>query len=90
MNARELRYAIEAGMTPLQALEGATAAAPETLGAKAPRSGRLEEHFDADFISLDHNPLDDVRILENPENVVNVWKGGRLVKMHGRPINMLD
>lgn len=30
-NAMELRYAIEAGMTPLQAIEMATATPPETL-----------------------------------------------------------
>ena len=37
-NARELYHAVEAGMTPLQAIEAATASAPATLGKMAPLS----------------------------------------------------
>lgn len=38
-NGHELRYAVDADMTPLEAIEAATATAPETLGAQAPLSG---------------------------------------------------
>ena len=33
-NGKELYYAVQAGMTPLQAIEACTATAPETLGRK--------------------------------------------------------
>ena len=47
-------------MTPLQAIEAATATGPLTLGPQAPRSGRLEAGFDADVITLDADPLADI------------------------------
>lgn len=73
-------YLTKAGMTPLQAIEAATANGPLTLGPQAPMSGRLREHYDADLIALDKNPLDDIRILKKPEHVTHVWKGGKLFK----------
>lgn len=78
--SRELRHLIEAGLTPLQAIEAATATGPLTLGAQAPRSGRLQEGFDADLIALDRSPLELDSVWGDPERVTNVWKGGRLVK----------
>ena len=38
----ELLYAVEAGMTPLQAIEAATANGPATLGPMAPLSGQIK------------------------------------------------
>ncbi|TVY92704.1 hypothetical protein LAWI1_G002874 [Lachnellula willkommii] len=52
-NGSELVYAVEAGLSPLQAIEAATANAPETLSLQAPLSGQLKEGYDADFIALD-------------------------------------
>ncbi|KAJ3495386.1 hypothetical protein NLG97_g3432 [Lecanicillium saksenae] len=79
-NGHELSYAVELGMTPLQAIESATAIAPETLGGLAPKSGQLKPGYDADFIAIAHNPLQDIRVLANPDNVTHVWKGGKLYK----------
>ncbi|KJK80175.1 hypothetical protein H634G_04414 [Metarhizium anisopliae BRIP 53293] len=79
-NANELVYAVELGMTPLQAIESATANGPLTLGGLAPLSGQLKEGYDADVIAVKMNPLDDISVLTNPENVTHVWKGGRLFK----------
>ncbi|EHK21308.1 uncharacterized protein TRIVIDRAFT_209448 [Trichoderma virens Gv29-8] len=79
-NAHELVYAVELGMTPLQAIECATANGPETLGGMAPLSGQLKVGYDADIIAVAANPLDDVRVLTNTNNITHVWKGGKLFK----------
>ncbi|MGA7096417.1 MAG: amidohydrolase family protein, partial [Acidimicrobiia bacterium] len=47
-NAEELGFMVDAGMSPLQAIEAATANGPETLGPQAPKAGQLVEGFDAD------------------------------------------
>ncbi|CAG8956931.1 hypothetical protein HYFRA_00011980 [Hymenoscyphus fraxineus] len=90
MNGIEFKYAVEAGLSPLQAIEAGTANAPETLGPKAPKSGVLKEGYDADIIALSKNPLDDIEVLSEPRNITHVWKGGRLFKADGNPINILD
>jgi imidazolonepropionase-like amidohydrolase len=79
-NGRELPLLEEIGMTPLQAIEAATAAAPETLGPQAPRSGRLAEGYDADVIMVDGDPLVDLKLLADPTRILGVWRGGRRVK----------
>ena len=75
-NGSEIRNLINAGLTDLEAIEAATARAPETLGLQAPRSGRLEVGFDADVIALDASPLDDRSVWGEPDRVTHVWKGG--------------
>lgn len=74
-------------MTPLQAIEAGTANAPETLGPQAPLSGQLATGFDADFIAISENPLEDIAALANPEKVTHVWKGGKLFKSPGKPLS---
>lgn len=83
-NAHELLWAVEAGMTPLQAIECATANGPEVLGAMAPLSGQLKVGYDADFIGLEENPLDDLTVLLKRHNISYVWKGGKMLK--GPPV----
>jgi imidazolonepropionase-like amidohydrolase len=90
MNGGEFKYALEAGMTPLQAIEAGTANAPDTLGPKAPKSGQLRQGYEADFIALSENPLDDITVLENPAKVLHVWKGGKMYKKDGNPISILN
>ena len=80
MNGRELAHLVALGMTPLQAIDAATATGPLTLGPQAPRSGRLEARFDADVITLDADPLADIGVLADPAHVTGVWTGGRRVK----------
>lgn len=79
-NAREFHWMKVAGMTPLQAIEAATATPPETLGRQGPKAGQLKEGFDADVIVVSKNPLDDVEVLTDPANITHVWKGGKLFK----------
>ena len=61
-NATEFVYAVEAGMTPLQAIEAGTVCAPSTLGPQAPLSGQLRPGYDADIIALSTNPMDDIGV----------------------------
>ncbi len=67
-------------MTPLQAIESATANGPLTLGALAPKSGLLDKGYHADLIAVDFDPLDDVSLWGDPDRVTHIWKGGELVK----------
>ena len=82
-NGYEIPLAVEHGMTPLQAIEAATANGPLTLGPQAPRSGEIKIGFDADFIALEKNPLDDIWVFKKPKNITYIWKGGKLVKAPG-------
>jgi imidazolonepropionase-like amidohydrolase len=79
-NGRELPLLVAAGMTPLQAIEAATANGPLTLGPQAPLSGRLIPGHRADVITLDADPLADITVLADPGHVVGVWTAGRRVK----------
>ncbi|KAI3016136.1 hypothetical protein CBS147482_3175 [Aspergillus niger] len=79
-NGKELVYAVAAGMTPLAAIEAATANGPLTLGDQAPKSGQLREGFDADIIALTANPLENIIVVSDPKNVTHVWRYGKLVK----------
>jgi len=79
-NGRELSLLVEAGFTPLEAIESATAGGPDTLGPQAPRSGQLQSGYDADVIALDADPVADIAVLAEPAHVIGVWKAGRRVK----------
>jgi imidazolonepropionase-like amidohydrolase len=80
-NGKEIFWAVNAGMTPLQAIEACTATAPETLGPQiAPKSGQLKEGYDADIIAVCGNPLENIDLLSEAANITHVWKGGKLYK----------
>jgi imidazolonepropionase-like amidohydrolase len=84
-NGAEPGYLVKLGMTPLEAIEAATATGPLTLGPQAPRSGQLAEGYDADIITLDADPLADISVLASPAHVTAVWTGGRQVKGAAAP-----
>ena len=75
-NAEELPLLVDCGMTPLQAIETATANGPDTLGPQAPNAGQLIEGMDADVICVSGDPSTDVSVLADPSNVTHVFKGG--------------
>lgn len=83
MNGHELRLMVEAGMTPLQAIEAGTANGPLTLGPQGPESGQLKDGYIADVIAVSENPLDNIDVLAEPQNVTTVWKAGEVVKHAG-------
>jgi imidazolonepropionase-like amidohydrolase len=75
-NGEELGHMVRAGLTPLQAIEAATATGPLTVGPQAPKTGMLETGFDADVITLASDPLEDIALLADPGRVLQVWKRG--------------
>lgn len=79
-NGKELSLMVEVGMTPLQAIEMATANGPATLGPQAPNSGQLKQGMDADVICVAGDPSADVTILADQTNVTHVFKGGTRYK----------
>jgi imidazolonepropionase-like amidohydrolase len=83
-NGGELGHMTSLGLSPLAAIEAATANGPLTLGPQAPHSGKLEAGRDADVITLDADPLADISVLADPAHVTGVWRGGRRVKDQAR------
>jgi imidazolonepropionase-like amidohydrolase len=81
--AKELEYAVEAGMSNLEAIKAATANGPLTVGLKAPKTGQLKVGYEADIIGLLANPVEDVKVLQEIYNVQWVWKGGKAFKGPG-------
>ncbi len=79
-NGLELPLLVRAGLSPLEAIEAATANGPLTLGPQAPSSGQLVEGWDADVITVDANPLADITVLADQLHVTGVWVRGRRVK----------
>lgn len=75
-NAEELPLMVECGMTPLQAIEMATANGPATLGPQAPDSGQLKSGMDADVICVSGDPSTDASVLAKPDNITHVFKAG--------------
>lgn len=65
----ELRLMVEAGATPLQAIQSGTSAAAELLGLEA-ETGSLEAGKSADIIAVGGNPLEDITELGKVELVV--------------------
>ena len=77
VNARELECLVEAGLTPMQALQAATGGAAECLG-WGRELGTVEAGKLADLVAVDGDPLLDIRCLQRPERIKLVYKGGRI------------
>lgn len=75
-NARQFRYMVKYGMTPLQAIQSATTVAAEFLGWSKDVGSLTPGHY-GDMIALDRNPLSDIAELERVRHVI---KGGALVR----------
>lgn len=74
-NALELQFLVEAGMSPMQALQAATGLAAECLGLERER-GTIEKGKWADLVMVDGDPLQDIRGLQDPKRIRLVLKGG--------------
>jgi imidazolonepropionase-like amidohydrolase len=74
--AKEFNYMVKYGMTPMQAIQAATAAPAEMLGASQ-EIGSIEPGRYADIIAVAGDPLADMSLMEN---VGFVMKSGKLVK----------
>jgi imidazolonepropionase-like amidohydrolase len=78
-NAGELRYLVEAGMTPMQALEAATRMGTTCMGF-GDETGVLRVGMLADFLVVDGNPLEDITILEDCSRLHMIVKDGQIYK----------
>jgi imidazolonepropionase-like amidohydrolase len=73
-NARQFRYMVRYGMTPMQALQSASSEAAKALG--RPELGSVKRGHVADFIAVGRDPLKDISVLQCVDGVI---QGGRLV-----------
>ena len=73
--SREVGMLVDAGMTPLQALQAATITNAEMLRLEK-QIGDIAAGFEADLLVVDANPIDNVRTLLDPLLVIS---NGRLV-----------
>jgi len=74
-NARQFRYMVDWGMTPLQAIQSATIRTAELFDLNY--VGEIKENFAADIIGIKGNPLLNISLLED---VNFVMKNGKIVK----------
>ena len=70
----ECFHYVRLGMTNFEALQSTTTLAAELLGVDK-STGRIDKGFDADFILLPANPLEDIRALQD---VLMVMSNGQL------------
>lgn len=75
-NARQFRYMVRYGMTPMQAIQSATIRAAELLGKEHELGSISPGHF-ADLIAVKADPLADIGALEAIDHVM---KGGEVVR----------
>ncbi|KAI8964703.1 amidohydrolase [Daldinia sp. FL1419] len=81
--AMELDYAVQAGLSNLDAIKAATANGPLTVKGQAPKTGQLKIGYEADVLGLLKNPVDDVKVLQEKTTIGWVWKGGKIYKGPG-------
>lgn len=74
-NALELKYLVEAGLSPMQALRAATQWAAACLGLER-EIGTVEKGRLADLVLVAGNPLEDVTLLLDPARIELVVKAG--------------
>ena len=75
-NARQFKWMVRFGLTPMQAIQAATVNAADLMG-WSNKVGSITGGKLADIIAINGNPLDDVSLLEN---VQFVMKGGIVYK----------
>jgi imidazolonepropionase-like amidohydrolase len=74
LNARQFRYMVRFGMSPMQALASATSEAAKALGRS--ELGSVKPGHVADMVAVARNPLVDISVLQCIDGVV---QGGRLI-----------
>ena len=74
-NAKQFKYMVEWGMTPLEAIQASTINTAKLF--KMNKVGEIKEGFYADIVGVSSNPLNDIQALES---VVFVMKNGKIYK----------
>lgn len=75
-NAKQFKYMVKFGLSPIKAIQAATVNAADLLG-WTKKVGSITAGKFADIIAVETNPLDDITVLEN---VKFVMKGGVVYK----------
>jgi len=77
-SAFELKCLVEqAGMTPMQAIIAATSVTAEAV--MQDDIGSLQPGKTADLLIVDGNPLDNISVLEDQENIRRIYRSGKLL-----------
>jgi imidazolonepropionase-like amidohydrolase len=71
----ELELMVEAGLTPMQAIEASTRRAAECMGLSG-TVGTLEAGKEADLLVLDGDPLQDIGVLRRRDQLALVMQAG--------------
>lgn len=79
VNGREFRLLTEIGLSPMQAIIAGTRTGAEVIG-MGDKLGTLERGKLADVAVCAGNPLTDIALLEDPDNITLVIKDGRIEK----------
>lgn len=74
-NARELELMVNYGMTPMQAITAATKISAQVCRIDA-QVGTLEPGKEADLLVINGNPLEDIKILQDPTRLQVIMKAG--------------
>ena len=78
-NLGELKFLVDCGFAPMEAIEAGTRIAARVLGLEE-ELGTVEEGKLADLIMVEGNPLDNIEILLKRESIRLVMQGGKVVK----------
>lgn len=76
LNARQFKYMVRYGMTPMQAIQSATTVSAALLGWSADVGAIAPGHF-ADMVAVKADPLADIGALEHVDHVM---KGGAIIR----------
>ena len=82
-NAQELKYMVDLGFKPIDALRAATSAAADLL--RLPDRGRIRKGLAADLLAVNGDPFADIQAVSDPRNHRLVLKGGRTVAAAAAP-----
>lgn len=87
-NAKQFAKLVEWGMTPMQAIQSATAGAADLIGWKT-QAGQLASGYFADLVAVKGDPLKDIGVLEKLDFVM---KGGAIYKngLTKDPLNVIE
>ena len=78
MNYREMEYMVQGGMTNMQAIKAATQFGGKLLELNV---GTIEVDQRADILIVKGNPLKDIKVLKNRENI-EIFKDGKKFDKH--------
>ena len=77
-NLEELIHLTDIGMSPEEAIASGTVKAAEFMGMD--NLGLVKENYAADLILVNSNPLDDIAVLSDNDNILRVMQDGAEVK----------